>query len=76
MSRTDGERELRDGLIPAALCPLADGGQTRLEDHARDHPNDMNMYIMELENGLYLDARYQHAYLHLYTDKAWLLLNR
>jgi hypothetical protein len=31
--------------------------QSRLEEHARDHPNDHNMYIMELESGYYLDAR-------------------
>jgi hypothetical protein len=31
--------------------------QARLEAHERDHPNDHNMYIMELESGYYLDAR-------------------
>ena len=31
--------------------------EARLTEHARDHPNDHNMYIMELESGYYLDAR-------------------
>jgi len=29
----------------------------RMATHARTHPNDVNMYVMELESGLYLDAR-------------------
>ena len=29
----------------------------RMEDHAKTNPNDVNMYVMELEFGLYLDAR-------------------
>ena len=31
--------------------------EARLQEHAREHPNDHNMYIMELEKGFYLDAR-------------------
>jgi hypothetical protein len=29
----------------------------RMASHAKTHPNDVNMYVMELESGLYLDAR-------------------
>jgi len=29
----------------------------RMDDHAKTNPNDVNMYVMELEFGLYLDAR-------------------
>jgi hypothetical protein len=35
--------------------------QRRLAEHAVNHPNDPNMYIMELESGLYLDARYTYT---------------
>ena len=31
--------------------------EARMAEHARTNPNDVNMYVMELENGIYLDAR-------------------
>lgn len=31
--------------------------ELRLQEHARERPNDHNMYVMELESGYYLDAR-------------------
>nr|CCA15310.1 histonelysine Nmethyltransferase putative [Albugo laibachii Nc14] len=31
----------------------------RLEEHARKHPQDRNMYIMELGNQIYIDARFR-----------------
>ncbi len=39
--------------------------QARLEEHAKDHPNDHNMYIMELESGYYLDARLKVCSVHV-----------
>ena len=29
----------------------------RLEEHEREKPNDPNFYIMELQNGWFIDAR-------------------
>jgi len=31
--------------------------EERLENHRKENPDDLNMYIMELEKGFYLDAR-------------------
>lgn len=33
--------------------------ERRLQDHAKNTPEDKNMYIMELEKGVYIDARFK-----------------
>jgi hypothetical protein len=34
-----------------------DWPQKRMHEHQELHPHDHNMYVMELENGYFLDAR-------------------
>ena len=41
----------------ALRSPSLMSAQRRLYEHAINNPHDHNMYIMELEKGLYLDAR-------------------
>lgn len=36
-----------------------DEKERRLQDHARNTPEDKNMYIMELSKGVYIDARFK-----------------